>query len=268
MQDEKLSQVIEDLSKKLKKRNLRDAEVHFYTDGWTGAIVFSLNKQYLIKITNAETIETQAEFLEWDPTDSLQTVLCYDTEIGYICFEYIDGEKFTGNEIEPHEAIRQIANIVQNYKRVMEPGYGFLRHKFKTWRAFLEDEVEYARGYIPNVSLDKVRDALNVIGDSRPKRYLLHGDFGAHNFLVKDGRIHVIDPMPAVGDNLYDFYFAVLSDTDIFTKVGEDYIFEFFDRDMTEKKALATIALYVRMSRAFKYDRENFEAYMEMYKKL
>jgi hypothetical protein len=74
--------------------------------------------------------------------------------------------------------------------------------------------------------------------------------------------------MPAVGDYLYDFYFAVLSDTDIFTKVGEDYIFSFFDRDMAEKKALATIALYVRMSRAFKYDRENFEAYVKMYQEI
>ena len=34
---------------------------------------------------------------------------------------------------------------------------------------------------------------------------------------------------------------------------------------MEEKKALLTIALYVRMSRAFKYDRENFDAYTRVY---
>jgi hypothetical protein len=96
----------------------------------------------------------------------------------------------------------------------------------------------------------------------------MHGDFGTHNFLVNNGKIYVIDPMPVVGDFLYDFYFAVLSDTKIFTKVGEDFVFSFFERDMKEKRALATIALYVRMSRAWKYDRENFKAYVDMYEKI
>jgi len=267
MQDEKVSQVIEDLSHKL-KHNFKNADVHFFTDGWTGAIVFSLDSKYLIKITNSETIESQEEFLRHDPLGVYQKVVCSNTEVGYICFEFLPGEKYVGHEIEPHEAIRQIAEMVKNYKKYPLHGYGFLQHEFQSWSEFLEDEVDYARGYIPSISLDKVRGALNIIRNSKPERCLMHGDFGTHNFLVNEGKIYVIDPMPAVGDYLYDFYFAVLSDTDIFTKVGEDYIFSFFDRDMAEKKALATIALYVRMSRAFKYDRENFEAYVKMYQEI
>ena len=264
MQDEKVSQVVEDLSHKLHK-NLRKAEVKFYMDGWTGAVVFSLDEKYLIKITNNETIETQEEFLQTNPAGAFQRVICADSEIGYICFEFLPGEKYVGHEIEPHEAIQQIADMVSNYRKYPWTGYGFLRHEYPTWREFLEDEIDYARGYIPSVPIAKVQAALDVVGDTKPEKYLLHGDFGTHNFLVNEGKIYVIDPMPVVGDFLYDFYFAVLSDTDIFTKVGEDFIFSFFERDMEEKRALATIALYVRMSRAWKYDRENFKAYVDMY---
>ena len=267
MQDEKVSQVIEDLSHQL-KHNFKNAEVHFYTDGWTGAIVFSLDDKYLIKITNSETIENQEEFLRHNPLGVYQRVVCSNAEVGYICFEFIQGEKYVGHEIEPHEAIRQIAEMVKNYKKYPWAGYGFLHHEFDTWKEFLEDEVEYARGYIPSIPLDKVHAALAEMNGKKPEKCLMHGDFGTHNFIVNEGRIYVIDPMPAVGDFLYDFYFAVLSDTDIFTKVGADFIFDFFERDMTEKKALATIALYVRMSRAYKYDRENFDAYVKMYQEI
>ena len=267
MQDEKVSQVVDDLSNKLHK-NLHNAEVKFYMDGWTGAVVFSLDEKYLIKITNSETIETQEEFLQTNPAGAFQHVICTNTEIGYICFEFLPGEKYVGHEIEPHEAIRQIAEMVSNYRKYPWAGYGFLHHEYDTWREFLADEIDYARGYIPSIPMEKVQAALDAIGDKKPTKCLMHGDFGTHNFLVNNGKIFVIDPMPAVGDFLYDFYFAVLSDTDIFTKVGADYIFSFFERDMAEKKALATIAAYVRMSRAYKYDRENFDAYVELYKNI
>lgn len=266
MQNEKISQVKADLAKKL-GRKFAHAEPHFYTDGWTGAVVFDLDRKLLVKITNTETIETQAEFLRENPGHVFSNLICYDLEIGYICFEFIDGRKFSEAQLDAEESIRQIAEIVRNYREYPDDaGYGFLRHEFSTWREFLQDEIDYARGYIPTVSMEKVTAALEQIGEAAPRQYLMHGDFGAHNFLVEDsGKIRVIDPMPAVGDYLYDFYFAILSDTDIFTKVGEEFIYGFFERDMAEKKALLTIALYVRMSRAFKYDRENFEAYLRMY---
>ena len=266
MQDEKISQVKADLSKKLHK-NFENSEPDFYWDGWTGAVVFDLDRKYLIKITNSETIESQVEFLRENPRNIFSNVICYDLEVGYICLEFIEGVKYNEAKLNAKDALWQVSNIVKNYREYPHAeGYGFLRHEFPTWKEFLRDEIDYARGYIPTISTDKVMAALDVIGNKQPKQYLMHGDFGTHNFLVeKSGRIRVIDPMPVVGDYLYDFYFAILSNTNIFTIVGADYIYSFFDRDIEEKKALLTIALYVRMSRAFKYDRENFDAYTKMY---
>ena len=63
-----------------------------------------------------------------------------------------------------------------------------------------------------------------------------------------------------------DFYFALLSNVEIFTRLGADYIYGFFpERDASYKRAILTIALYVRMSRAATYDKENLPAYFDLY---
>ncbi len=111
--------------------------------------------------------------------------------------------------------------------------------------------------------------ALEVAGRDNPEQYLLHGDFGTHNFLIEDGKIRVIDPMPAVGDYLYDFYFALLSNVSIFLELSADYIYSFFtDRDLEYKKALTIVALYVRMSRAALYDKDRLQSYIQLYEQI
>ena len=73
--------------------------------------------------------------------------------------------------------------------------------------------------------------------------------------------------LPVVGDRLYDFFFAILSNTDIFAELGIDYYMDYFAGDYEPEymKALLTIALYVRMSRAAVYDEENLGKYKKLY---
>ena len=246
----------------------------FYTDGATDAAVFSLGRQYLVKITDLNTIRTQSEFLKVTHSPAFQKLLCSNEALGYECFEFINGIKFDGTKIAPQVAVQQIDAIVRSYQKYPHSGYGFLNEEHTSWHAFLLDEIEYARRNIGSIPTDKVMKALEIAGRENPEQYLMHGDFGTHNFLLVpdqkgNPQIRVIDPMPVVGDPLYDFYFAVLSDTDIFTKVGADFIYGFFfGRGKDYKKALLTVALYVRMSRAWLYDREHFDAYVKLYERI
>jgi len=259
--------IVHDIERKLDAR-LHDLPAVFYSDGATDATVFSLGGKYLVKATDLRTIQTQREFLERVPEGAFQKLLCWNEGLGYECFEFIDGEHYDKSKIGPKEAILQIKSIVESYPEYEYEKYGFLGDEKPTWREFLLDEIEYAARTIPEISQARVMAALDAIGNCAPKKYLMHGDFGTHNFLLQDGRIRVIDPMPVVGDRLYDFYFAILSDTDIFEDLSEDYFLGFFDGyEMEYKKALLTIALYVRMSRAAKYDKVNLEKYIKLYKK-
>ena len=97
---------------------------------------------------------------------------------------------------------------------------------------------------------------------------MLHGDFGCHNFIVNDDKLYVIDPMGLVGDPIYDFYFSIFSDSSIFTKIEFYQLFEYFDRDVEYKKSMIIITFFIRLCRAYKYDRENFMVYVEYFNKL
>ena len=257
--------VYEDIYKKIGV-DLSRERATIYTDGATQSSVFSVKDEYLVKITSHKTVRTQREFLAKVQHPAFQKLLCSDVDLHYECYEFIRGVHYKEASLDNREAIAQIANIVESYPRYVCDGYGFLEDRKPTWREFLLDEIEYAAKRIPSISQECVWKALTIAGQYNPEKYLMHGDFGTHNFLVENGKIRVIDPMPIVGDRLYDFYFAILSNVTLFDKLGFDYIFSFFEGyDVEYRKALITIALYVRTSRAAVYDKDNLDKYIELY---
>jgi streptomycin 6-kinase len=98
---------------------------------------------------------------------------------------------------------------------------------------------------------------------------LLHGDFGTHNFIQEDGKlVGVIDPMPVIGDYLYDLLFAVVSNVDILSSVSLEDLYNLVNEPPEKIKAMLTIVLYCRISRCLKYHPEDIEIYMEYWNKL
>ena len=274
MDEKRVIATIKDIEKQLKV-DLSKSIKTFYDDGATDATVFDMDKKYLEQ--RLKDLKIYDKYYYRLELKSLASYLYYDEnvncirneELGYECFEFIDGVHYRGKLIDAKYATEQIARIVSKYRKYPHKGYGFLNAEHATWRAFLLDEIEYARRNIGDISTNKVMAALEVAGREDPEQFLMHGDFGTHNFLLEGDRIRVIDPMPVVGDYLYDFYFALLSNVEIFTKLGDGYIYSFFkERDLTYRKNLAIVALYVRMSRAAVYDKENLQAYIDLYERI
>ena len=70
-----------------------------------------------------------------------------------------------------------------------------------------------------------------------------------------NNKIYAIDPIPMVGDYLYDFYFSIFTNSNIFKDLDVDYILSFFDdRDYEYKRALMIICFFIRLRRSSKYD--------------
>ena len=259
--------VFDDIEKKIGV-SLCDEELKFYYDGSTDSIVFNVLDKYIVKITNERTVRNQQLFLSKNTHPAFQHLLCSDEKLHYECFEFIDGVHYSSHPIEKRQATEQLAKIVQSYAKFPHEGYGFLDDEKATWADFLLDEIDYAKRRIPSISQARVMAALDVVREfPEPEQYLMHGDFGAHNFLSEGGQtIRVIDPMPMVGDRMYDFYLAVLSNVAIFRDLGEEYLMQFFaDADLRYRRALMVIALYVRMSRAAHYDNEHLPDYERLY---
>lgn len=263
-----IKDIINDVSNRL-RLDIKDEDIYFFTDGATSSNVFSIENKYLIKTANTDTIKTQIEFLQfYKNIPNMQKVVFFNEQLGYICFEYIDGEKYSKNiKLNAEDTLKNIYEIVNKYKEYEYQGYGYLLEDNKTWQEFLTDEVKYSSKAIKelNVSFEKVYKALDNIKEINVPKYLIHGDFGTHNFLISNDKLMVIDPMPVIGDYLYDFYFAILSNANIFNKLEIDYILSFFERDKQYKKDLFIIVLYIRMCRCYVYNKPDFEIYYKLY---
>lgn len=258
--------IIKDIENKLSIK-VHKKDIEYYTDGSTDSMVFSINKKYLVKTTNKLTFKTQIEFLNKYKTDYFQKIITHNENLKYLCFEYIDGIKVIDFDIyDKKYLIKQIYDITSNYIPYEYEGYGYLFDNYnKSWYQFLYDEVIYSSEFIKEIDMHIVLKSLNIIKEYNVDKYLIHGDFGVHNFLLNNNKIQVIDPMGVVGDKLYDFYFACLSNYSLFSTIELSYILSYYDSDELYKKALFIIVFYIRMSRTKVYNINSFDKYLDKY---
>ena len=254
-----------DIENRLKIK-IDDCEIHYFTEGATDSTVFSIHNKYLIKTFKETEFDIQVEFLNKYKNKYFQKIIYMNKDLLYICFEFVEGTKFKIDDINIEQVLNDVYNICSHYELVDYDGYGYLDGELnKSWKDFLFEEIIYSKSEITNVDISKIFNALDVIQKYKCDKYLIHGDFGTHNFLINNGEIRVIDPMGVIGDYLYDFYFALLSNKDLFMNISLERILSYFDKEMEYKKALLYIVIYIRMSRAHKYDINSYANYLELF---
>ncbi len=263
-----MQDILKDIENKLNIK-IDSNDIHLFSDGTTEARVFSIKEKYLIKCTNKLELDIYKEFLSKYKSKYFQKLYYINYEMNYMCLSYVKGTKFDNN-LNIDNLIDTLYNITSNYKIINYDGFGYLFEDHKTWYEFLKDEVDYSISLLEknNVNIKKVVDSLNNVKEYKNDKYLLHGDFGTHNFIVNTDELYIIDPMGLVGDPIYDFYFSVFSSSDIFTKIDFKSLLNYFDRDIEYKKSIMIITFFIRLCRAYKYDREYYDIYLEYYNNL
>lgn len=270
MNNDYINLILKDISEKLNIK-ITENDIVYYTDGASNSIVFNIFGKYLIKTVDDITLKSQNEFLKiYSNISNFQKIIFINEKLKYICFEYIEGTLFKNvQNINNKELIKQIYQIVKAYKIYPSKYCGYLFEDKKTWIEFLEDEILNSSKNIIgfDIPMDKINSSIEILKEFNITQRLIHGDFGAHNFLIDNSmKLRVIDPMPVIGDYLYDFYFAIFSNLAIFKDLKISYILSFFkDESILKKKALLTIVLFIRMGRCFKYNKEDFNYYYNLY---
>ena len=259
-----LDNIIKDIELKLNLHIDKD-KIKYFDDGVSSSLVFKYDK-YLIKSVDEKELEAYIIFFNLYNEDCFQKIVCYNKKLLYLCFNYIEGDLYKKDVIEPKDVINQIYSIVNKYKEYDYDTYGYLFEEKLKWIDFLREEA-----YKEEIEIDyeKLFKAFDIVSKYNSPKYLLHGDFGEHNFIVDNKKIYVIDPIPLVGDYLYDFYFSIFSGIDIFSNIEPDYILSFFDnRNYEYKKALMIICFYIRLRRTYKYNKEELPIYINYINKL
>lgn len=244
-----------------------DYKNHKYLNIGVSNKVILLNDNYLIKQNTKLILQAEIEFLKLNNLDMFQEIIYVDPKYEFVVYKFIPGETMKHVD-DVQDTIQKIVSIAKSYNDCSLDGFGYLNEETSSWSRFLKDEVTYSslnlKDLIPNRKV--VNKCINILEDYPFDKKLLHGDFGTHNFIQDDGKlVGVIDPMPVIGDYLYDLLFAVVSNVEILSAVFLEDIYSLVDEPAEKVKALLTVVLYCRISRCLKYHPDDVDTYMQFW---
>lgn len=243
----------------------------YFTDGAYSRVLL-LNNKYLIKQSNKLALKAEVEFLELNKNKYMQKVLYVDKNYNFVVYEFIHGDIMKDlSDIFIKDFTETLVELVSRYPNYSSNTFGYFDEQVNSWSDFLINEVNYSseniKEYIPDNTL-----VLNVIKELENYPFetkLLHGDFGTHNFVKKDGKlIGIIDPMSVIGDSLYDILFAFVSNINIIYNIKLEEIYELINEDNRKILLMLIVVMYSRISRCLKYHKKDIDKYMEIWNKL
>ena len=257
------------IEKVLKKLDIPYISHKYFTDG-TSSKVILLNNHYLIKQNKPSLLQAETEFINLSKSNLFQKILYADSNYDFVVYDFIPGDMMKQVD-DIDDTLNSIVKITSNYPKYTGKGFGYLNEEFSSWKEFLNDEINYSsqtvKPYIDDNS--SVYKCINILEKYPFQKKLLHGDFGTHNFVkVKGKLIGVIDPMPVIGDPLYDSIFAMVSNKEFLANLNVEKISSLTNEPQEKVKAMLTIVLYSRISRCIKYQPNDINIYLDFWNNL
>ncbi|QWH18434.1 aminoglycoside phosphotransferase family protein [Bacillus mycoides] len=245
--------------------------------GGTTSTVYLLDGRYVVKSNEAKVIREEANFLSFYEGNALFSKLLYKEALHtYFVYSFLEGSTSCEQGNKRSTLITLVKEVINKYKIVSgAEGWGWKESLVQSWNEFLTANVmeayENVRRYISEEEYRIVFKLANSpnrgTGINQP--FLLHGDFGFHNFIFRENRLHgVIDPLPILGDPLYDLIYAFCSTPEDLTKETIQYVmkqcvFRKRDRDLYEE---IVIGLYLRIDTCLRHHPKDLEDYLEAWR--
>lgn len=187
----------------------------------------------------------------------------------YIVYSFLEGStscKQGDKRITLSTLVKEVINKYEIVSRI--DGWGWKESPVQSWNEFLTTNVVEAHKNVrPYISEEEYRKVLKLAnrdaGINQP--FLLHGDLGFHNFIFQGNELHgVIDPLPVLGDPIYDLIYAFCSTPEDLTKETIGYamkqcVFHKNDRNLYEE---IVIGLYLRIDTCLRHHPKDLEDYL------
>lgn len=242
-------------------------------NGGTTSTIYLLDEQYVIKLNESDVIREEAYFLQFYKKDELFPKLLYKEPLNrYIVYSFLEGTTSCKLGHKRSVLSKLVKEVINKYEVAAEvDGWGWKESPVQSWNEFLTTNVmeahENVRRYISEEEYRTVFKLANSpsrgTGINQP--FLLHGDLGFHNFIFQGNKLHgVIDPLPVLGDPIYDLIYAFCSTPEDLTKETIDYamkqcVFYKKDRDLYEE---IVIGLYLRIDTCLRHHPKDLEDYL------
>ncbi|QHT59297.1 aminoglycoside phosphotransferase family protein [Paenibacillus lycopersici] len=173
---------------------------------------------YVVKANEPEVIAAETRFYRHYPDIELfPSIRCIDPDYRYYIYEFLPGDTSYDRKSKPELMAALTDRIISRYVQPDKADpFAWVEDP-----ASIAGDIAYARSVIGERLSEADHELVPAIQSrrsdrlSRQPRYVLHGDFGVHNFLFQGGRLQgVIDPLPQIGRPLYDLLYAFCSSPD------------------------------------------------------
>lgn len=234
--------------------------------------------KYAIKFENSKTIQLILEFYKQYSDISLFPKIIHvsDNKNAFVT-NFIDGKISSQNIIQKDIVLLVIESVINNYKITNKSIWGDLLNPAHQLQDFVLNTASERSEQIDEALCRKEFDIIQQIikdlfGSFNSKPYLVHGDLGDHNIIIKEGSIvGIIDPWVILSIPLLELYFGVCSKPHNFSS---EEIISFFTlvkekTGFTEADALNLyrISLYQRIGICIKHHPKHLPQYIEIYNK-
>ncbi len=239
-------------------------------NGGTTSTVYLLDGKYVVKLNEAEVIREEAHFLSFYEGNTLFSKLLYKEPFhAYIVYSFLEGSTSCEQGYKRSTLRTLVKEVINKYEIVSDVDvWGWKESPVQSWNEFLMTNVmeayESVRRYISEEEYRMVLKLANRdAGINQP--FLLHGDLGFHNFIFQENKLHgVIDPLPVLGDPIYDLIYAFCSTPEDVTKETIHYamkqcVFHKKESDLYEE---IVIGLYLRIDTCLRHHPKDLEDYL------
>ncbi len=175
---------------------------------------------FVVKSNKPERIAAETRFYQiYQEVPSFPNIKYVDPEYRYFIYDFIPGGTTYNRKMKQELMSDLSTNMIQYYVQPESlDGYEF---KWIEDPKRVASDINYSQSIIGFHLNEEDHVLVTDIHMHRRERispkglYVLHGDFGVHNFLFENGKLSgIIDPIPRLGRRLYDVLYAFCSSPD------------------------------------------------------
>jgi len=246
------------------------------TGGTTSRLYLLEGKeQCVVKLNEPKVIEEEAYFLDFYENESIFPKLLYVDPLNrYMAYSFIPGSTSYHAGDKRDILCTLVQKVIDRYKTAMSMDqWGWKEEPVHSWQDFLLERVMEARENVRSyIAEEDFHTVLKLVHSPNRKAYsnqpfLLHGDCGFHNFICRENKLYgVIDPLPVLGDPIYDLIYAFCSTPEDLTKEMIGEVVEksaFHNRARNILYEEVVIVLYCRLDACMRHHPEDLEAYLK-----
>ncbi|WP_020063349.1 phosphotransferase family protein [Bacillus sp. 123MFChir2] len=274
-----------DILKELENKKIIEPNSHYKSlnggsSSTVGVITYDDIPSYVVKMNKPNVLQAESLFLNRYRDQHLFPRLIYtDAGYRYIVYAYMSGT--INNRKSDKRSILTFltSQIINSYHQIYDDNkWGWIDEPESSWGLFLHTRISEAYETMQSHLNNEDHQLIRNIVTNRLKRnnndtpYLIHGDFGFHNFLFDDKQlVGVIDPTPVIGPPIYDLVYAFCSTpSDLELHVIGPAVSLLNNWQLQNERALyeeILLGLYCRIAASIRHHPEDLPRYIAAWNK-